>query len=91
MRIRKRVHHFLMEYQGGEITALNDPDQEAEDAVWVRLHEAPQILSYANEQRIARVALALLYPDSPQTTKERGNSGSTGDQGPTGGKGSRAR
>ena len=54
MRIRKRVHHFLMEYQGGEITALNDPDQEAEDAVWVRLHEAPQILSYANEQRIAR-------------------------------------
>ena len=62
-RIHKRVHHFLMEYLEGEITAENDPDQEAEDAEWVRLHEAPKVLSYANERRVARVALSLLYPD----------------------------
>lgn len=61
-RIHKLVHHYLMEYVEGEITAENDPDQEAEDAAWIRLDEAPSILSYANERRVVQVALNLLYP-----------------------------
>lgn len=61
-RIHKMVHHFLMEYLGGDITAAGDPDQEAEDAQWLDLHEASRALSYANERRVVRAALALLYP-----------------------------
>lgn len=61
-RIHKVVHHYLMEYTGGEITAENDPDQEAEDAQWIPLKEAPVTLSYVNERRVAQAALSLLYP-----------------------------
>ncbi len=62
-RIHKRVHHFLTEYLDGEITAEFDPDQEAEDAIWLDLREASRALSYGNERRVARIALSLLYPD----------------------------
>lgn len=61
-RVHKMVHHYLTEYTGGEITAENDPDQEAEDAAWVKLKSAPEVLSYANERRVAEIALNLLYP-----------------------------
>ncbi len=60
-RIHKRVHHFLAEYLSGDITAENDPDQEAEDAVWLELREATMSLSYANERRIVQTAVDLLY------------------------------
>ncbi|WRS31188.1 NUDIX hydrolase [Actinomycetaceae bacterium MB13-C1-2] len=66
-RIHKMVHHFLLEYLDGEITAENDPDHEAEDALWVPLQDATRSLSYANERRVARAALALLYPDGNDT------------------------
>ena len=62
-RIHKRVHHFLTEYIDGEITAEFDPDQEAEDAIWLDLRDAVRSLSYGNERRVARIALGLLYPD----------------------------
>ena len=62
-RIHKRVHHFLAEYQEGDITAEFDPDQEAEDAIWLNLWEASRTLSYGNERRVARLALSLLYPN----------------------------
>ncbi len=61
-RVHKMVHHYLTEYTGGTITAENDPDREAEDAAWVKLKAAPEVLSYANERRVARIALDLLYP-----------------------------
>ncbi len=61
-RINKKVHHYLMEYVGGTITADNDPDQEAEDAAWMPLLEAPSALAYANERKVARATIALLYP-----------------------------
>lgn len=61
-RIHKVVHHFLLEYQSGTITVENDPDQEAEDAEWVRLAEVSARLAYPNERRIVAIALDLLYP-----------------------------
>ncbi len=61
-RIHKMVHHFLMEYVSGNITVENDPDHEAEDAEWISLHDAVNTLSYANERRIVRIAVDLLYP-----------------------------
>lgn len=61
-RVHKMVHHYLMEYKEGILTVENDPDQEAEDAAWVALKSAPKVLSYANERRVAKVALNLLYP-----------------------------
>lgn len=61
-RIHKLVHHFLMEYLDGDMTVENDPDQEAEDAQWVPLLEAPTRLSYPNERRVVSVAINLLYP-----------------------------
>lgn len=63
-RIHKLVYHFLLEYLGGEITAAGDPDQEAEDAQWILLSDATHALSYANERRVARAAINLLYPGS---------------------------
>lgn len=61
-RIHKLVHHFLMEYVEGDLTVENDPDEEAEDAQWVALHDAPTTLSYPNERRVVALALQLLYP-----------------------------
>ena len=63
-RVHKLVHHFLMEYCGGELTTENDPDQEAEDAQWIPLLEAPLRLCYPNERRVAATAVRLLYPAS---------------------------
>lgn len=65
-RIHKVVHHFLLEYESGTITVDNDPDQEAEDAEWVRLSEVSARLAYPNERRIVAIALDLLYPTRSQ-------------------------
>lgn len=61
-RVHKLVHHFLMEYTGGEMTVENDPDHEAEDARWLPLQEALTRLSYPNERRVVSAAIDLLYP-----------------------------
>ncbi|NHN56215.1 NUDIX hydrolase [Calidifontibacter sp. DB0510] len=55
-RIHKRVHHYLLEALGGEITIENDPDHEAVEAAWFRLDEVDQRLTFANERRIAHAA-----------------------------------
>ena len=70
-RIHKLVHHFLMDYRGGELTADNDPDQEAEAAQWIPLLEAPKLLCYPNERRVASRAISLLYPASVAISKSR--------------------
>lgn len=62
-RIHKMVHHFLLEYLDGDITAENDPDHEAEEALWLPLRDAVRSLSYANERRVVRAAIELLYPE----------------------------
>lgn len=59
-RIHKRVHHYLLEATGGELSVEGDPDQEAFDAIWCPLTEAPRVLTFPNERRIAQVAWARL-------------------------------
>ena len=55
-RIHKRVHHYLLEATGGELSIEGDPDQEAIDAIWCPLTEAHLVLTFPNERRIAEVA-----------------------------------
>lgn len=55
-RIHKRVHHYLLEAIGGEITIANDPDQEAVDAIWYPLEKVHRKLTFPNERRIATLA-----------------------------------
>lgn len=59
-RVHKVVHHFLLRAQSGRLTVEDDPDGEAEDALWVRLEHLPERLSYPNEQRLAAAARELL-------------------------------
>ncbi|MCP6423663.1 hypothetical protein NL463_30585, partial [Klebsiella pneumoniae] len=56
-RVHKTVHHFLLEAVGGE---LSDEDVEVTEVAWVPLGELDQVLTYADERRLARHATALL-------------------------------
>lgn len=56
-RIRKRVHHFLMDAVSGE---LSDADIEVTEVRWVPVTELPQVLAFPAERRIARHAASIL-------------------------------
>ena len=56
-RIHKRVHHYLMEAVGGE---LSDADVEVTEVAWVPLSDLPARLAYAGERRLARRAVEML-------------------------------
>ena len=59
-RVHKRVHHFLLEATGGELTVEGDPDREAVDVAWVTLDDLGRVLEFPNERKIARAATARL-------------------------------
>ena len=54
-RVLKAVTFFLFEYRSGSV---DDHDDEVESAEWVRLEEAPGLLSYKGEREMAAKALA---------------------------------
>ena len=56
-RIHKRVHHYLMEAIGGE---LSDADVEVTEVAWVPLSDLPARLAYAGERRLAQRAVEML-------------------------------
>jgi 8-oxo-dGTP pyrophosphatase MutT (NUDIX family) len=56
-RVHKRVHHFLMEAVGGE---LSDADIEVTEVAWVPLAEVNERLAYAGERRLVSRAIELL-------------------------------
>ncbi|QDQ98870.1 NUDIX hydrolase [Tomitella fengzijianii] len=56
-RIHKTVHHFLLRYQGGE---LSDEDYEVSEVAWVPLGELSGRLAYADERKLAAVAAEIL-------------------------------
>lgn len=56
-RIAKRVHHFLMRAESGELT---DTDIEVDAVDWVPVDELPHVLAFPAERRIARKAAKLL-------------------------------
>lgn len=62
-RVHKVVHHYLLEFKGGDITTENDPDHEAEVAEWIPVSDLRQRLAYPNERKMAQVAIALLSPE----------------------------
>ena len=56
-RVHKTVHHFLLEAVGGE---LSDEDVEVTEVAWVPLGGLDEVLTYADERRLAHRAIALL-------------------------------
>nr|WP_307810590.1 NUDIX hydrolase [Tomitella biformata] len=56
-RIHKTVHHYLLRYQGGE---LSDEDYEVSEVAWVPLSELDHRLAYADERKLARLASKML-------------------------------
>jgi 8-oxo-dGTP pyrophosphatase MutT (NUDIX family) len=56
-RIRKRVHHFLLRAEAGE---LSDADIEVTAVRWVPTSEWPRVLTFPAERRIAQRAVNLL-------------------------------
>ena len=56
-RVRKRVRYYLMRRTAGRFA---DRDDELDEVRWVPLDEAVRLLTFANERRIARRAMALL-------------------------------
>ncbi len=56
-RWHKRVHHWLMEPVGGSV---DDHDHEFDEVRWVGADDALMMLTYENERRVLREAVALL-------------------------------
>jgi len=56
----KRVAFYLFRYRSG---SLEDHDQEIEDARWIPLEEAAEVLTYPSERGIVRRALSCSPPD----------------------------
>ena len=63
-RVHKVVHHFLLEAKSGDITAANDPDQEAEEARWIAVTDLSRELAFPNERKMAQAAATLLSIDT---------------------------
>lgn len=56
-QITKRVHHYLLRAESGE---LSDADMEVTAVEWVAVARLPQVLAFPAERRIARRAATLL-------------------------------
>jgi 8-oxo-dGTP pyrophosphatase MutT (NUDIX family) len=77
-RVHKTVHHYLMQFSGGE---LCDEDLEVTEVAWVPVGELPNRLAYADERRLAEIAGELIQrlqsdgvaalPPLPRTTPRR--------------------
>jgi 8-oxo-dGTP pyrophosphatase MutT (NUDIX family) len=77
-RVHKTVHHYLMQFSGGE---LCDEDVEVTEVAWVPVRELPKRLAYADERKLAEVAGELIQllqsdgvaalPPLPRTTPRR--------------------
>ncbi|MEV6603337.1 NUDIX hydrolase [Kutzneria sp. NPDC051319] len=65
-RVHKTVHHFLLEAVGGE---LSDEDVEVTEVAWVPLGELDDLLAYADERRLVRLALDLLSDGSASSER----------------------
>ena len=56
VRYHKRVHFFLFRYRSGDVA---DHDHEVHEARWIPADEAPALLSFANERRVAEHGLSI--------------------------------
>ncbi|HEX7022807.1 MAG TPA: NUDIX hydrolase [Trueperaceae bacterium] len=53
LRFHKFVHFYLCSYLSGDVT---DHDQEVSEARWVPIEEAEEMLSFAGEKAVLRLA-----------------------------------
>jgi 8-oxo-dGTP pyrophosphatase MutT (NUDIX family) len=56
-RVLKIVSFFLFRYRAGRVA---DHDHEVEEARWIPLEDAPALLAYASERKVAETALSAL-------------------------------
>ena len=56
-RVFKVVSFFLLRYRSGSV---KDHDHEVDSAEWVPLEDAPRLLAYPGERRVAEAALRRL-------------------------------
>lgn len=59
-RIKKTVHHYLLQQIGGSLNAYSDPTGEVVDAQWFDVSKLEEILAHENERKIAQRALEIL-------------------------------
>lgn len=59
----KKVHHFVLQQTGGDLTVENDPDREAVAAEWVEIVDLEDRLQHENEKRMARALREYLNLD----------------------------
>jgi 8-oxo-dGTP pyrophosphatase MutT (NUDIX family) len=57
VRFRKAVHFFLIEFRSGDVS---DHDHEVEEARWVAIEEAVELLAFTNERSVVEKARELL-------------------------------
>jgi NADH pyrophosphatase NudC (nudix superfamily) len=53
--VSKTVEFFLFRYRSGDVA---DHDHEVEEALWMPLEEAPELLSYKGEREMAVAAVS---------------------------------
>ncbi len=59
-RIRKTVHHYLLQQIGGSLNAHSDPTGEVVDVQWFDVGTLEEVLAHENERKIAQRALEIL-------------------------------
>jgi len=59
-RIKKTVHHYLLQQTGGELGFENDPTGEVTKVGWFELTEVDSVLAHINERKIAKIAREIL-------------------------------
>ncbi len=65
VEVNKRVHYFLMRYEGGE---LRPQLEEVRRARWFPVDEVERLLAFENERRVFRAALARWRKRCKQTS-----------------------
>jgi 8-oxo-dGTP pyrophosphatase MutT (NUDIX family) len=63
VRVRKVVHHYLMEPTGGDL-GLHDAEYDL--VTWIDIREAPARMTYANERAVVERAAKLIADDRLQ-------------------------
>jgi len=71
VRYHKRVYFFLLEYERGDV---QDHDEEVNEARWVPIDEALEMLAFKNEREIVSKARALVT-QAPRAHDSRGGGG----------------
>ncbi len=59
-RIKKTVHHYLLQQIGGSLNAHSDPTGEVVDVQWFDVGALEEVLAHENERKIAQRALEIL-------------------------------